>query len=143
MNVSHAEWGGAIAADVDATGLANLLATAAAARVRLWPENGSVHYRSPSPLTPELRAAILAHKPVLLELLAKWDGTEASRLCADADGLVCDLGVSGADEEIQKAAALAAWGLYCEVMAGVRMGCALVEERARKLAAAKGETRAA
>lgn len=113
--------------------IVNLLALARTARVRLWPDGESIHYRSPDPLSQELKTAILANKAELLVALAVWDGPEASWLASEADGLASELFISGMDPELQRAGALAAWGLWCEVMPAVRKGCALVEDRARKL----------
>lgn len=115
--------------------LVNLLAAANRARVRLWPRDGKIHHRSPEPMQPDLRAAILANKPALLAHLAVWAPSEASWLEWEADDLVAGLGVLGTDPVIQRAASLCAEAHYREDMAGVREGCALVEDRARKLAA--------
>lgn len=120
----------------------NLISLANAGKVRFWPEGEKLHYRAPKPMDAKLRAAVLEQKPSLLAHLAKWDAVEASRLAHEADGLVCESGVLGTDEEIQKAAALCAWGQTCGVMVAVRRGVALVEERVRKLVATKQEATA-
>ncbi|HEY1187586.1 MAG TPA: COR domain-containing protein [Gemmata sp.] len=116
------------------TPLVNLLLRAEAARVRFWPEGGQVQYRSPGPMEPGLRALVVAHKPALLAWLGEWNPVEASRLEFEADARVGALGVSGLDALIQRAAERCADAHHREDMAGVRLWCALVEDRARALA---------
>lgn len=121
---------------------ASLLANLESRGVRLWPEAGGVHYRPARSIPPDLRAAIVAHKPALLELLAAWDGPAADRLAFLADGEVARCGGCGDDPGIRAEAErfLAAW--LARDMAGVRRACALVEERARQLAGGDGRSAA-
>ncbi|VTR93575.1 unnamed protein product [Gemmata massiliana] len=112
----------------------DLLSDLDAAGVRLWSESGNIHYRSPSPLGPELRDAIIASKPELLVHLAEWDGAEAIRLEQEADGLVESLGILANDPVIQEAADRCVHAHHRNDMTGVRAACAVVEDRARKLA---------
>ncbi len=102
--------------------------------IRLWAEGRNIHYRSPGPLGAELRDAIIASKPELLTRLAEWDGPEAIRLQHQADGLVGSLGVSGNDLVIQEAADRCVQAHHRNDMTGVRAACAVLEDRARKLA---------
>lgn len=115
----------------------NLLRQARAARVGLWADGGSIHYRSPEPLSAELRALIIANKPELLVALAAWDAPEARRLMFEADETVDRCGAVGADAEITDMAGRAAGAHVRHDMTGVRSACALIENRARQLAAAR------
>ncbi|MBY0456758.1 MAG: hypothetical protein K2V38_05440, partial [Gemmataceae bacterium] len=130
--------GGGAGENARDAGVTAAIDAAEAARARFWPEAGGLHYRSPGPLPPALRELVLANRDALLARLGEWDGAEASRLMRAADDLVGELGVSGADPAIQEAAALCVGAHHREDMAGVRKGCALVEDRARKLARNEG-----
>jgi hypothetical protein len=109
-----------------------LLADLEASGVRLWAEAGGIHYRGPAALTPEQRASIVANKPALLAVLGEWDGPAALRLMHIADDAACGV---GDDAEVQAHAGRFFAAYLVGDMANARKACALVEERARKLAA--------
>ena len=113
----------------------DVLAACAAQAVRLWPENGRLHYRSPTPPSVALQEAIRTHKSGLLTRLAAWDGPEALRLEAEADGVVSGAGVPGDDAMIAAGAARCVEAHYRHDMGGVRAACARIEERVRHMAA--------
>lgn len=113
-----------------------LLADLEARGVRLWPESGGIHYRPAGTIPADLRAAVVANKPALLDRLAEWDEAAAVRLMSLTDGAVERLGANGDDGVIQALAVAGAAAHHGRDMAGVRKACALIEERALKLAGA-------
>jgi hypothetical protein len=115
--------------------LANLFTRVEAEGARLWSDGGSIHYRCPDPISPELRALIIANKPALLASLAVWDASEAMRLEHAADGFVERLSVPGSDSVLQELAGRCVEAHFAHDMTGVRATCALIEDRARKLIA--------
>jgi hypothetical protein len=109
-----------------------LLLTADFEGARLWPDGGNVHYRAPGPLSAELRELVAAHKPALLVALATWDGAGAVRLQHLADGVFAACGCSGRDPMAFTLAGQVVAAAGRADMAGVRCGCAKLEEWARK-----------
>ena len=118
----------------------NVLFLAREAGVSFWPEGSGIHYRAPGPIPVPLRELVVAHKSALMAFLAIWDAVEASRLEYAADSLVEALGVNGRDPVIDEAASRCVTAHYACDMAGVRRECAMVEDRARKLARTGGAT---
>ncbi len=117
--------------------IARALSLAKNERVGLWPEGGSVHYRSPAPISPDLRTAIVENKAALMARLAVWDGPEALRLMDAADGAVEASGVPGLEPGVHELAAKSVEAHHAHDMPGVRRACALIENRARRLAASR------
>lgn len=111
----------------------NLLSRAEAAGVRLWGEGVDLHFRAPGSLPGDLRAQFIANKSALLALLAEWDAAAAMRLMHLADGAAEGC---GDDAEIQHQADHFLAAHLAGDMTGVRRACALVEDRARKIARA-------
>lgn len=111
-----------------------LLTAAESMQIRFWPQGGNVHYRCPTILSAEMKEQIIANKQDLIAFLATWQSQESNRLQERADGQISSFGVSGCDPVIQEAARLCVEASHRSDMAGVRKGCALVEDRARKLA---------
>ena len=123
--------------------MTTLLADLEAIGVRLWTEAGGIHYRPPNSIPANLRDAVVANKPALLVALAEWDGPAALRLMHLADGVVEACGSCGDEREIQAHAGRLLAAYLAGDMTGVRKNCALVEERARRLADANSGRQAA
>src|SRR5207253_6081793 len=77
----------------------SLLSACAGRGIVLFVDGGRLRFRAPAgAMTPELRAAVVAHKAALLAHLAAhppWDTAEAVRLQIGADDEVERLGVPG------------------------------------------------
>jgi hypothetical protein len=129
--------------DASTQDIVNILTTAEAAGVWLWPDGEFIHHRAADVITPELREAIIANKPAILEHLRVWNAKEAIRLQEIADGTVESLGVDGRDHEIRIAAYEAFASSVFELMGGTRGGCAKVIARAKQLAAGNAKKNAA
>ncbi|QJX01247.1 hypothetical protein [Frigoriglobus tundricola] len=111
-----------------------VLAEAATVGLRMWPDGPRIQYRAPGPIGAALRERITANKAAILKRLAAWDETEALQLMFDADEAVAKAGVSGRDEQIQRAADRCMAAHETRHMANLREACAQIEHRARELA---------
>lgn len=116
--------------------IVNIIALATTERVGLWAQDEGIHYRSPQPISSELRELVLANKPLLLVRLSLWDAQEAIRLEEAADGLCESLCASGGDAVINREASRCVSAHHRHDMSVVRRACALIEDRARVLWAA-------
>jgi hypothetical protein len=109
------------------------MARLVAAGVRLAPEGTGLRFWSATPLPPELRELIVAHKPAILAALSVWCSQRALALQTEADGLVADAGVSGHDPEISAAAERCVDAHRAKDMPGVRLACLTIAKRVHSL----------
>jgi len=111
-----------------------VIVNAADRGIRLWLENGSIRYWSPSALDPSIRQELAANKSAVIAYLGHWSRPEAARLVAEADALVARLGVDGRDARVWAAAEAVTRATTAGDMVQLRLRVAEFEGLVRRLA---------